>query len=890
MRRKYLFLGLIAAVAATAAVVWKLSPSRAEAADPEKGPVSKTNGKTLPLSQVVLFSSGVGFFQREGSVEGDTLLELAFPLTDVNDLLKSMVFHDLGNGRISGVSYDSQEPIERTLKTFALDLTTNPSFGQLLNQARGEKVEVVVQQTNAAQPATMNGVIIGMESSVEQGKEVHQLNLLCTEGVRCVPLPQVQRMRFLNVTLDGEFRRALEVLSAAHNNQKRGVSLNLTGEGNRQVRLGYVVESPIWKPTYRLVLDKQGKPSLQGWAVVENTTDEDWKDVRTTLVSSRPISFEMDLYQPLFVPRPRVEPDLFASLRPPTYQGAIATAPQQQPEAPKGGQFNFGGNFGGQFNFGGNFGGQFGGNNGGYGNNGGQFNFGGSFSGFNGFMPGSATGNRYQTEGWNNVAQSRLTFEELQKRRQEKQEAMAEAKKVGSAVAAPDPHAVEATVKLAEEIGDYCQYNIEQKVNLPRQKSALLPIVEQKVEGTQVSIFNESVHPKFPLSGLRFKNTTGQNLMQGPVSVFEGGTYAGDARLTDLQPDEERLLSYAIDLGVEVKATGRLNVGPKMTAQVVQDSVTVRYTVRQTRTYQIRNRSKQDRKLIIEHPIGEKWKLVEGMKPYEKSRDVYRFEVDAPAGKTVNFEVAEEQGRDDPFVLKAKPVEADRQTLISPIRLGLEVELVNRQIPAELLGVKIAKGKYYTTLTIKEERTYRLRNHSDQEREFVVEHHVRPDWKLLGDAKPIEGTTNLYGFPLKVAAGKTGEQEVVEQTTTTTFAALSSLTDEQLAWYQANPAVSAKVKTALKQIAERQAKMAEASKAAAEWGQRLKTITDDQARLRANIDKVPRESAAYKRYLEKFDAQETEIEKLQPKIDEAQKQQQQLRKEYDEFLAGLSAE
>src|SRR5262249_33630132 len=73
----------------------------------------------------------------------------------------------------------------------------------------------------------------------------------------------------------------------------------------------------------RLVLDKQGKPYLQGWAVVENPTDEDWKDVRMALVSGRPISFQMDLYQPLYVPRPVVEPELFASLRPPTYSGGL---------------------------------------------------------------------------------------------------------------------------------------------------------------------------------------------------------------------------------------------------------------------------------------------------------------------------------------------------------------------------------------------------------------------------------------------------------------------------------------------------------------------------------------------------------------------------------------
>src|SRR5207253_8794750 len=126
--------------------------------------------------------------------------------------------------------------------------------------------------------------------------------------------------------LDSEFRKALETLTLTHDTQKKSVSLNCVGEGERKVKVGYVVENPIWKTSYRLVLGKakEEKPFLQGWAVVENPSDEDWKDVRMALVSGRPISFEMNLYDPLFVKRPTVELELFASLRPPTYSGDLA--------------------------------------------------------------------------------------------------------------------------------------------------------------------------------------------------------------------------------------------------------------------------------------------------------------------------------------------------------------------------------------------------------------------------------------------------------------------------------------------------------------------------------------------------------------------------------------
>src|SRR5262249_47067115 len=122
---------------------------------------------------------------------------------------------------------------------------------------------------------------------------------------------------------ESEFRRALDVLALSHDSQKKAVSLHFAGEGKRKVQVGYVIEAPIWKTSYRLVLADKEKPYLQGWALVENPTDEDWGGVKMALISGRPISFKMDLYNPLYVPRPVVEPELFASLRPVTYRGGF---------------------------------------------------------------------------------------------------------------------------------------------------------------------------------------------------------------------------------------------------------------------------------------------------------------------------------------------------------------------------------------------------------------------------------------------------------------------------------------------------------------------------------------------------------------------------------------
>src|SRR5262245_16504662 len=183
MRRAYLLGGAAAAVAAAA--LWAARPAafadRAEAKEAGKS----STAALLPVSQVVLFSSGVGHFVREGTVEGDARVDLAFPARDVNDLIKSLTLRDLDGGRIDAVSCDANVPVERTLSSFAINLTGNPTFAQLLHQARGEKVEVVLQQ-GATQPGTLTGSIVGVEHKRQPvGKdgtvEVECLTLWCAD-------------------------------------------------------------------------------------------------------------------------------------------------------------------------------------------------------------------------------------------------------------------------------------------------------------------------------------------------------------------------------------------------------------------------------------------------------------------------------------------------------------------------------------------------------------------------------------------------------------------------------------------------------------------------------------------------------------------------------------
>jgi hypothetical protein len=633
MRRTYCSLGLIGACAVAAVVVWRAGPGRSHPA--RAGNQAPAPAAALPLTQVVLFNNGIGYFQREGEVDGSARVDLSFPATDVNDLIKSLTLH--GTDKASAISYDGQEPLERSLGSLALDLSYNPTFGQLLNQARGEKVEV----TREAGGAT-SGTIVGMESDVSlDGKEQHHLNLLTTEGMRRVSLSQVQRVRFLNPALEAEFRRALELLAGAHNSQRRTVSLHLRGEGKRPVKLGYVVESPIWKASYRLALDTKGRPTLQGWAVVDNTSDEDWKDVRLALVSGRPFSFQMNLYAPVFVPRPVIEPEVLASLRPPVYQPSEATE-DERPAMPGAGlQTGLNVGFQGGFNAGFNAG----------------FNV-GLQGGFQGGLPagrpgagpvGDCTGlNRYQVGpsgplhfSPRHTAAPRLSYEQLLARRQEQAQKRREARERAAALGKAIAEGL-TSLPIEDEAGDTYRYAIDQKVSLPRQKSMLLPVLHDGVQATRVSIYNRPIHAKFPLLGLKLKNTTGRPLMQGPLAVFDGGAFAGDSRLPDLKPGEERLLSYALDLGMEVKPAPPGASKELVGALVRAGDVIYAYRGQSEQEYRAHNRSKEDRLLVVSHPVRPEWKVIGAHRPAVRSRDLYRFEWKVPAGTTQRFAVTEE--------------------------------------------------------------------------------------------------------------------------------------------------------------------------------------------------------------------------------------------------------
>jgi len=634
----------------------------------------------LPLSKVVLFTSGVGYFQREGIVTGNADLDLYFKTKDINDLLKSLVVQDLDGGQVTEVTYASRDPLSRTLQSFAIDLTGNPGVAQILAQVRGEEVELLTSQRTT-------GTVVGVETrpSGEHTADTY-LNLLTGGGMRSIDLAGVRSLSFLNPQLQRELDQALSLLAESRSAEKKRVTFGFSGEGNRRVRVGYLLEAPLWKTSYRLVLGEGEEHFLQGWAIVENTTDEDWRDVSLSLVSGRPISFIMDLYQPLYVPRPKVEMELYSSLAPRRYDEDLGLA-GAVPEAP--------------------------------------------------------------------AAKQR----------------MAESRAMPSAEPMYEKEDFDlsqgvATAARALEAGNFFRYLIQHPVTIPRQESAMLPIVNQNVEGRRVSIYNRNVQAKHPLHGLKLKNSTGFDLMGGPLTVFEQGSYAGDAQIDTLSAGAERLISFAIDLDTEVAVS-------------------------------------------------------------------------------------------------------------------------SRSVPETLLTVRIVKGTLISTLAMRAESTYTIKNSDGRSRSLLVEHPLSPDWDLISPAKAEETTRSSYRFLVEVAAGATEELLVAQERQIERSVLLTNMNDNQITFFLSARNVDRRVKQALEGVAERKNALSQTVNQRQGEERRINTIHREQSRIRDNMARLERDSDLYKRYVSLLDEQEDQLEESLERIEDLRIKEQQQREELDRYILSL---
>jgi hypothetical protein len=618
----------------------------------------------VPVKRVVLFSSGVGYYEHDGTVHGDVATELRFKADQINDVLKSLVLQDRDGGRVNAVTYPSQAPLSRTLKSFQVDITANPSLADLLNQLRGARI--TVQAPNER----ISGTILGVESRRKvavagEPLAVPTLDLLTGGTIRAIELPSVSGLSLDDPQLQEELTKALAALVQARDQDKKPVTVDFTGTGDRRVRIGYVVEAPVWKTSYRLLLGEK-RSQLQGWAIVENQTESDWNNVSLSLVSGRPISFTMDLYQPLYATRPNVVPRLFAGLHPQLYESGVPRRADSVALQP---------------------------------------------------APAPSVQIRGATAGNPRFSAQTLQLSEV-------------------LVTSTGPEYDESVrpVAQATDLGELFEYSVG-NVTLARQKSALLPIIVDSVGVERVSIYNPSVLPRNALTGVRLTNSTGKLLLQGPITVLDQNTYAGDARIDDVPSGQQRLLSYGVDLQLVVDVTQDTRNERLVTGKIVKGVLELETKQMYARTYVAHNNGAHDKTLIIEYPRRPGFRLVDTQTPAETLPQLYRFEGTAPAGKIATLTVHEELVLSSRIAL----IGADIGTLVSSSSA--------QELPAD---VREALGKAARMRQALMDTERQISQHDQQLAQITSE-----QTRIREDMKTVSANTPYYARLL----GKLNDQE-----------------------------------------------------------------------------------------------------------------------------------
>lgn len=642
----------------------------------------------LPIERVVLYKSGVGYFEHEGRVRGDQTVSIDFTSGQLNDVLQSLTVLDLNGGRIAGINYNSEAPLNQRLGTLQLPLAEKTNLAEFYEALRGARLEVRTGNT------TITGRLLSMErkTRVAGGTtlQVDLATLVSDSGeVRSVEITPAVSVRLANRDVTKEVERYLSLLSSERDADLRKMTIHTEGKGERELYVSYISEVPIWKTTYRIVLpSKPGdKPLLQGWAIVDNTVGEDWNNVRLSLVAGAPQSFIEQLSQPYYARRPVVPLPQNAQLTPQTHESAMlggvgalsGKVTDSSGAAIAGAQlklYGAGGNLvasastdsEGKYNFGDV--------------PGGSYRLEATSAGFQrSVIQGlSLGGGRESTQDLALQVGSAMQTVTVEARAPEIETQTAEVSSVrtgnvgtgselgngatsgrnyesfsalspgqrGGITDALTPGVVDEARQKMEaaakgvDLGDLFEYKLKERVTIRKNESALVPIVQTHVKAEKVSLWNNSLGSDRPLRALWLTNTSGLTLDGGSFSVIEDDTFAGEGLVDPIKPGEKRLVSYAADLGVRVDSTSQ-NYPQRVTrVQIARGMMVQTSELQRDTTYTVRDDDTTPRTVVIEHPLRVGWKLAaDGPKPEETTSNDYRFEVKLEPKQTTTLEVRE---------------------------------------------------------------------------------------------------------------------------------------------------------------------------------------------------------------------------------------------------------
>jgi hypothetical protein len=552
--------------------------------------------KDLPVRKVVLYKNGVGYFEHAGTVSGNQRVAIDFTSPQLNDVLQSLTVLDEGGGRVSAVNYNSTAPIEQQLKILALGLKDYPATISVYQALRGQRVEV----TGAGVPLAGKLVNIEFRKEIDkngQTSDDHYFLIVATDSgaLRTAELTDSVSVRMLDPSLQKQFTSYLEIVASAQDQQVRHLFLEDRGAGERQLRVSYISEVPVWKSTYRIVFPQtpDGKATMQGWAVVDNTVGVDWDNVQLSLVAGAPQSFIQPLSQPLYTRRPEIAIATEEQTTPQTHEAAevqpqsigqlaaingLVAGPPPPPMAQpamKADRF---------------------------------------IAGMEGIGSGSGNG---PGEG-GNIGGGILRLNGIYR--------------------ASD--AIQEGDVSTNAFDDFFEYSLAQPVTIHKNESAMVPILQQELPAEHVTLWSE--RERTPLRAVWLENTSKLTLDSGSFSIFESGEFAGEGLLDPIHPGEKRLLSYAADQAVRVKVIDRDSKRTLHHVEIRKGVIIETHMDVTSVTYSATNSADVDRAVLLEHPRRTNgWSLDDGLKADETAPDLYRFKLPVAAHSTAKLEIRE---------------------------------------------------------------------------------------------------------------------------------------------------------------------------------------------------------------------------------------------------------
>jgi hypothetical protein len=554
-----------------------------------------TDAARLPVKRVVLYKNGVGYFEHSARVRGNQELGIDFTTGQLNDVLKSLTVVDLGDGKISDIRYNSIAPLNERLRALRLPFGEQITRAEFLSALRGSRVEV------AGKGESATGRLLSVEQedrTNDSGATYHvtDFSIVTDSGeMKNFELGPGVSVRLADHELNDEVGRYLSLVGSSRARDLRRMTVSATGNGDRDIFVSYISEVPVWKSTYRIILPEKPneKPLLQGWAIVDNTIGEDWKDVQLSLIAGAPQSFIQDISQPLYARRPEIALPESAMLTPQTHEGTMKQeGPPPPPPPPPGSAI---GGAVGKLE---------------------QFGY-GARARANDLAVSSEQVQVNAAAPMSTPAKSR-SFDRLEQFAQLQN----------------------AQVAQAQELGDYFEYNIKQAITIGKNQSALVPILQSRIEADKVTLWTANANQP-ALRALWVKNASGLTLDSGTFNIIDTGTFAGEGLIETIHPNERRLLSYAADTAVRVTSQAESKDLPVSRVQILKGVMFLSREHRDKVKYIIRNSDTASRQVVIEHPVRAGWKLVESNKPEETSASHYRFRVSIDPDKTNELTVEE---------------------------------------------------------------------------------------------------------------------------------------------------------------------------------------------------------------------------------------------------------